>query len=302
MNRNDIKKIFGYSLQNEIDTFTNESKHFDKPLYHYTKIETLDSILRSRKLRLSHYQNLNDEMEIKHAFDITLNLINEYINNTQHINFWKYFYECFQYINNYLEFYVCSFSEKYNNTTLWNIYADNAQGICIGFRPNYFKSVNNIKKAKNKLIVLEKVHYHENEFNIYIINLFEIIDRTLKNKIANFTSNLYPSVASELAIFILPIIPKLKQSTSKHGEVWNLENEWRLYQIVYQAQFNSTLPKNAQLNPPKNKKYSEITIGQKDIFEIWLGNSCRKDLRVIQSMLHKYGFNNTNIKKIHHTS
>lgn len=295
MNRNDVKKIFGHSLQKEIDAFTNESINFNKPLYHYTNVEALDSILRSRKLRLSHYHKLNDDMEIKHAFDLTFKMINKYIDHSQYQDFWKYFYKCFQYIN-CLEFYVCSFSENYNNPALWDAYADHNHGVCIGLRSDYFKPVSNIKKIKKKLIALEKVHYDENNFNTYISSLLNIIDKNIKNKIDNFTNDLYPYVASELAIFILPILPKLKQSIGKRGEIWQLENEWRLYQIAYEEKFNLTLPPEAQLHTPKNKNYSEIEIGQKDIFEIWLGDLYEKNPRIIQSLLHKYGFNNTNIK------
>ena len=49
-------------------------------IYHYTTIESLESILSSKKIRFSDCRYLNDSREIFHGVDIVKSLINEKLN------------------------------------------------------------------------------------------------------------------------------------------------------------------------------------------------------------------------------
>lgn len=104
-------------------------------------------------------------------------------------------------------------------------------------------------------------------------------------------------IASELIIFILPLIPKLKQKIGAEGQEWYLEDEWRLYQITYNKNINSDFDFKNMLSSPRNEGYSEIKFGQKNICEIWLGRNCEKESRQVELLLSKYGFNCTIVRR-----
>jgi len=118
--RANIAKTFGPTLQKIFEDFTENSKV--PPLfYHYTKITTLEKILSSRKLRLSHVSKLDDKYEIRHAHKIAENSIKRYSKETKFKTLWNFILKSFQQINIF-EYYILSFSDRNNNPNLWELY------------------------------------------------------------------------------------------------------------------------------------------------------------------------------------
>lgn len=295
-----IKNIFGPSLQDVINKFSNESKNFNSILYHYTKFKNLEKILASRKLILSHYKNLNDDMEIKHAITLSLQTILGYAKCSRYSHFWNYFCNVFNSIH-VIDFYVCSFSDIYNNKYLWKNYAEDFHGVCLGFRPEYFRPVNQIKKKNKKLISLEKIHYDETGFSCYIRKIIAVIESKLQDYIHDLDNNnlnIYAYLASEVAIFIFPLLPKLKKNIGNNNQLWEKENEWRIYQIAYTKKFNATLSGHDHLDKPRMGK-ARISLGLNDICEIWIGSSCSdNEIKEVKKLVEKYKFKDVKIKKL----
>lgn len=48
-----------------------------KLLYHYTSLEKFEQIIASRKFLFTHYENLNDTLELKHGYQIFEKLVYE---------------------------------------------------------------------------------------------------------------------------------------------------------------------------------------------------------------------------------
>lgn len=84
---------------------------------------------------------------------------------------------------------------------------------------------------------------------------------------------------------------------SDSHQVWENENEWRIYQISYNKKYNASLPRFARLERPKNNK-SAMCIGLNDICELSVGRLCTdSEFLKIEKLLHKYQFKNVTVKK-----
>lgn len=281
MNRDDIAKIFGPELQQAIDAFTHESANFNKNLYHYTKFDTLEKILHSKRIHLNYYRNLNDPQEVINASNRVPQKISDLSNSSMHTKYWKYFNRLFSQTINELEFYICSFCESHSNVELWDKYGDHNNGVCIGFYDRLYSS----QKSSKKLITLEKVQYNLDDFDSYLERLYNIIDR----KIGDVNNTNYNHVVSELAIYIIPLIPKFKEMISVYKEAWFHEKEWRLYQITFSKMINKKIARSERYKRPKNNVRSFVDVKPGDICEVWLGNNSQQHINDIKKMLDNYG-------------
>lgn len=288
--RNDIKNIFGIKLQKLFDEYTSADNDPSKILYHYTKFETLKKILSHRNLRLSHYMKLEDKHEIMLAHKITKETIKNYMTESNHGEFWDYFYKMFS-KTNIFQYYVCSLSSQYTNEYLWVNYGDRHKGICIGFNSKFINFIKKTENRLNKFIRLAKVQYDKNGFVEYINKIINKVDLILNRRFIDFNNEHYHFLTSELCLFIFSILPKLKK------ESYHPEDEWRIFQICYSIEFNEKLPKKGRLATPKNYDFCEINIGPKFINEIWLGKNSDKS-NECHKLLKSKCYKNTRLNKL----
>jgi hypothetical protein len=137
------------SIRNIIfdEVYKKIKKITSNEIYHYTKLDTLYKILESNGLRLTEYNYTNDPVEIKHGIELL-----QKIDNKDVVKIVK------KLENNELSFFLASFSDEINKRTLFNEYADNAQGVAIGFDTDYNKE-NNFWYSDFQLLRLMPVIY-----------------------------------------------------------------------------------------------------------------------------------------------
>lgn len=86
----------------------------------YTSLETAAMILKSGKVRMMSVTAMNDKTEIGHLFsDINKNE-SEYLENKTKISFAQHRY-------------ITSFTNKIDDLTMWRLYGDNGNGVCLIF-------------------------------------------------------------------------------------------------------------------------------------------------------------------------
>lgn len=104
-------------------------------IYHYSDLNGFTSIIRNKKLWISATNNLNDYREVNWFVDKVFHRLNELVNseNQDLLNqFWN-----LKTINSPMP-YICSFSKNGDLLSQWRAYADDGQGIAIGFSREYF--------------------------------------------------------------------------------------------------------------------------------------------------------------------
>lgn len=157
-------------IDDEIFHYFQYKENID--IYHYTNLDTLFKILESNELWLTEWMCTNDKLEIQHGLEIVNKFCNNKIDINQKINKNSYF--------------MASFSYEVNKVTLFSIYANNAEGIAIGFDTKH--DWQNIKKnfwIKNydfmKLIPIiydEDIQQKIVEYSFYI---HEVIKKWIVN-------------------------------------------------------------------------------------------------------------------------
>lgn len=119
-------------------------------IYHYTSIASLDGIVRNDGiyLRATHYQHLNDKIEVAWCQESLRELCDELKNMTD---------EDFQLYYNTP--YIISFCNKDDDFNMWRLYGDNGKGImfCFAYEP-----LLNISKDRSETS-FGKVLYSNNE-------------------------------------------------------------------------------------------------------------------------------------------
>lgn len=106
-------------------------------LYHYTNEDGFLGIIESRKLWLSDLYHSNDPRELNYGFEKITPIIYSKIPISQ-AEKTIYVRRLISKANRYLSrarIYSMSFSTEKDNINMWRTYANNGQGIMIGFRP-----------------------------------------------------------------------------------------------------------------------------------------------------------------------
>ena len=111
-------------------------------LWHYTGLDTLEAIVRSKKIRATHYTYLNDESEITIGCNIVLERLKRKKVDPKAIETVQSTLSSFQKKTSKLMFYITSFSENGDSLYQWVAYTDHEKGGCaigIAFDTNLFK-------------------------------------------------------------------------------------------------------------------------------------------------------------------
>jgi hypothetical protein len=161
--------IFDYP-KNEIKFYCynfgiGNSNMKEELIYHYCNIESFYEIIKSRVLRLSNAFKMNDYYEGKWILNIFDNLFKE-LKISINMNVVKSYYKT------WIELYrphIACFSKEEDLLSLWLGYANDANGLSIGFDRNYFEAIaecNNAVTNKNEkpdVITIQDVTYEEKD-------------------------------------------------------------------------------------------------------------------------------------------
>lgn len=157
-------------IDDEVFQYFKYKKNMD--IYHYTNIDALFKILDSNELWLTEWMCTNDKLEIRHGLEIANNICNNRLNLEQNINKNSYF--------------IASFSYEINKITLFNSYANNSEGVAIGFDTQHdWQNINHNFWIKNyDFMKLMPIIYDVNiqqKIIEYAFYIYEIIKDWLVN-------------------------------------------------------------------------------------------------------------------------
>lgn len=146
-------------------------------VYHYCSLESLNSILNHRSLRLTNILKSNDSMEIswicryydgefENAYKNASDLLKEKISLERFKGYMRLFTDEFFNENNAdFRYYVTCFSYQNDLLSQWRGYADDGRGAAIGFDLDVLKEITTVSPeiSKPSIVSLHKISYSEAE-------------------------------------------------------------------------------------------------------------------------------------------
>lgn len=201
------------------------NKKLPKTLYYYCSLNTFASIINNKSLWLTEIGKSNDSLEQKYlATEIIYNLENylkircvDTIKKEEIENIRNEFYTKVS-ASPFIPVWAICFSEKKDDLSQWRGYADDANGLCIGFSTKYLNAINILSDLKestelNDCFRFRKVEYGEEAINNYL----------------NFWSQFVPRVrATELRNQLARDIKGTYVRPYYKHEAFKSEAEWRM--------------------------------------------------------------------------
>ena len=146
-------------------------------VYHYCSLESLNSILNHKSLRLTNILKSNDSMEIswicryydaefESAYKNASDLLKANISLERFKGYMNLFTDEFFNENNAdFRYYVTCFSYQDDLLSQWRGYADDGRGAAIGFDLDILKQIVQVspEKSQSSIVSLHKISYSESE-------------------------------------------------------------------------------------------------------------------------------------------
>jgi len=151
-------------IYDEMLKISNSERHTS--IYHYTSLDTLYKILESNELWLTEWKCTNDKMEIQHGLEI----VNKF--NTNKLNLEK--------IVNKNNYFISSFSYEIGKKTLFDEYAEKAEGVAIEFN------------MQHQYIPRDKSFWYKNSEFMKLLPI--IYDKEIQEKIIQYAFYIYDTV------------------------------------------------------------------------------------------------------------
>ncbi len=133
-------------MQNALNEFEEEAKKIvasfsedmgSQPppqfIYHYTNDVGLKGILETGKIWLSDAFSLNDPSELRHGFSILTSILDKRAATKPEKGFAKLMQDSLGRIQDFAQYFICSFSASGDDLGQWRAYADNGHGYALGF-------------------------------------------------------------------------------------------------------------------------------------------------------------------------
>jgi len=197
-------------------------------VYHYCSLESFMSIIKNNTIRLTNISKSNDSSEICYCFDFFQNILKKAIKDFTRLHTsdeeLKSYFNGIN-INNLISraifndsliYYVACFSSEANLLSQWRGYADDGNGVAIGFYSTLFRtsSPSDTEKLNYGKIVYD-INNIETDFHNYIIDKLELAYKENNFSAYEIAINKIVSTIVYNAVFIKN--PAFKE-----------ENEWRL--------------------------------------------------------------------------
>lgn len=166
-------------------------------IYHFTKFESLLSILRSGRLYFSNLKNVNDPSEGLYSTRVIANCLKENEKNNNDISTLVLFYQNTIDHNQDLNLFSISFTGCVNNLHMWKEYGDYGKGVAIEFDKEKFTNLIDCYTNKNKndadFLQIKEVIYNKKTVSELIKGFFQ--NKELNSNNVKLVSNiicLYP--------------------------------------------------------------------------------------------------------------
>jgi hypothetical protein len=153
----------------------------DNIVYHYCDLETFRKIIRKPKLRLTNIVKSNDESEIKYGLGVfkeetymSIRRVVRKLKNPELIEFSENF-DSDEFFSTLFEatdfaYYAVCFSQAGDSLSQWRAYANNGNGVAIGFNTSYLKT---FSRYRNRLLEYRKINYSKNALRKIITEYLE---------------------------------------------------------------------------------------------------------------------------------
>ena len=113
---------------------------YAKELYHYTDLEALHGIICNKELWLGNISNMNDKSEaIGYLNNITVQIQKRF--SDKRILRYIRFYSKLSDMQKELNPFALCFSANEDDAGMWERYANNARGVCIGFNREFLEKI-----------------------------------------------------------------------------------------------------------------------------------------------------------------
>ncbi len=194
-------------------------------LFHYTTQNGLLGIIKSKSLRLSDNQYLNDMTEYNHTID----LLKDEFEKRGYAKFRKYldtigsgFDTLLANIKERYPIYVCSFSERGDLLSQWRGYCPNGGGYSIGFDKAHIVK---LRKKYKKFNFVRCVYKKKIQQDIIRNFLKDSVSTFQKFNISNCNDeNSKLKFINYFFTMLLTIIPMLKHHTFREEREWRIVN------------------------------------------------------------------------------
>lgn len=275
-------------------------------VYHYCSLESLNSILKNRSLRLTNILKSNDSMEIswisryydaefKRAYENASDLFRSKISSERLMGYVKLFTDEF-FDENHADFryYVTCFSYQNDLLSQWRGYADDGRGAAIGFDLDVLKEV--VHQIVHELVdEIEKILQKEEQCRESIEEKqdyeIEVLDKVMncfeKKFLKLFQESVYmknPFFREESEIRLCEFSPK----PFLMGREVELSLGARLYNYSYYV-------KESQLISYVDFDFSDCF--DRLIKELVIGPKCLMSERDMEYYLTTLGLSNCRVKK-----
>ncbi|MDU4884321.1 DUF2971 domain-containing protein [uncultured Clostridium sp.] len=254
-----------------------------KIYYHYCSLETLIHIITDKKIRLCNISKMNDEQECINIEEILLKtIVDKELDKTNP--------EIIDLVKIYRDYkddrhmpYIACFSQENDRLSQWRAYANDGQGVCIGFDFEEFEDIEeqspSLVKSVRKSLGYSKVIYSlEEKIGTIgkILTSYDIIRKDLNKELnGREIKRLNDFYASKL----------LEYSTIFKNDAFDEEAEYRIIYLPFPAEIK-------QINELPNS----ITLyNLEDRIELQRGYYSKGNTIV---GFYEYLFNETAIKSI----
>lgn len=200
-------------------------KSLPKTLYYYCSLETFFNIINKRSIWLTEIGKSNDSMEQKYlASEIIYNLETylkyrciDTIDQARITNIQNEFYKKLSTHPSVPVWGIC-LSEKQDDLSQWRGYADDANGMCIGFSTRYLNTINELSKLQESPVLNDCLRFRKVEYGKEAITNY-----------MNFLSDFTPLVsAEEIESQLSRDIEGIYVRPYHKHEAFKDEAEWRL--------------------------------------------------------------------------
>lgn len=309
--------------------------------YHYTSLEALYNIIKCRTLRLTNLISSNDTKELSYDskdFIDDLKCIISVEENENNKKIFQIFLESIENniskfknnCKNFKDIYALCLSEKRDNLTHWDRYADRCKGVCIGINVNAFKvhaqRMNNLIFGGN-LISNGKVIYNvdgrrksiKSQIIGFINNFIKNVNIPKEDILSNIEENAYV-YASAIFLNIKVFVKNSFFVDEDEVRLYHKENEVDgnlklidemkrgIPPVVLSNIKKSYLKMVEDYNLNKYEYYmskygirSFIELSLKEIWgsglitEIILGPLCVQNIKELKKFINEYGLKGTKI-------
>ena len=240
------------------------TKRIPKTLYHYCSIETFYNIITNRSLWLSDISKSNDSQELKWLKDqCELYILKSWLHYVEELDKADRLvtadFEKFKKTQQWSEFinkseiskcWVFCLSEKKDDLGQWRGYAQNGCGISIGFKSDFFKSVEMIAKIidENEELYFQKVKYTKKQIEEFFYDHLGLREISINNTSEEVVQKLNDAIFSTLW-----------NSAFFKSETFKEEREWRIaYSMSISELSEGKIP---GILDEKNKFKNAVTLG-----------------------------------------